>query len=130
MPQTQDLHVLVLARRVAVVVQKSVGIRRLHHLHQYRRELPFQGQKALREGSGRHLDAAFVGGVDFEVVAVGGVETQQPEPLGARIFTCGETESMLIEIERAPTNSDDKESPLAFVFGDTADLNEEERTWE
>ena len=48
-----------------------------------------QGEETLGEGRGRHLDPALVTGVDLEVVAVGGVETQQSEPLSARIFSCG-----------------------------------------
>ena len=81
-----DLHVLVLAAVSVVVVQQAIGVGRLDHLHQNGRELPFQGQKPLGEGGGRHLDPALVTGVDLEVVPVSGVEPQQAESLGPSVL--------------------------------------------
>ena len=50
-----NLHVLVLARAVIVVVEEAVGVRWLDHLDQNRGELALQSKEALGEGSRRHL---------------------------------------------------------------------------
>ena len=54
----------------------------LHEGHQDGdQRIPLEVQEPLGEGCRAHCHTAFVGGVDFKVVAVGRVQAQEPAPL-------------------------------------------------
>lgn len=63
-----DSHVLVLAG-LAVVVQETVGVGALHHLHQDGSEFSLQCQQPLGERSRGHLDSTLVRRIDFQIMA-------------------------------------------------------------
>jgi hypothetical protein len=76
---------------IVVIVQQPIRVRRLDHLHENRGQLALQCQQPSGKCRRRHLDSALVGRVDFEVVAVGGVQAEEAQALGVlgRVFAVG-----------------------------------------
>ena len=65
------------ARRHALIVQQPICVRALHHLNHDWRQLAIQRQQTLGERSGRRLDAALVGRVNLQVVAISAVQAEK-----------------------------------------------------